>query len=136
MRLLVLNWQLAALCFAASESAFPQPRLPVEGTMNRTLSVGPADDPYELMGTARGTYLERLWRAVHRGAGSDQCGADQCQSVQAEAISPQELSSVRERKVKKARHSEGLDAHADDETPAVRWKGCRRMSVPLRSGNF
>ncbi len=47
----------AALCFAATESAVSSATIAaIEGTINQTLSVGPAD-PYEFLGLARGSYL-------------------------------------------------------------------------------
>jgi len=56
MRLLA-GLAAAALCFAAAEAVVsPATIAAVEGTINQTLSIGPAD-PYELLGTARGTYL-------------------------------------------------------------------------------
>jgi len=47
----------AALCFAAASAGVSNATIAaIEGTINQTLSSGAAD-PYDLLGTARGTYL-------------------------------------------------------------------------------
>ncbi len=98
MRLLV-GIAAAALCLAAAESAVsPATIAAVEGTMNRTLSVGPAD-PYELMGTARGTYLNGYGALFTVELDLINAGPISPNPFKPK-VSPQELASVRERKVK------------------------------------
>ena len=83
-----------ALCFAATNTEVAG----VERMMNQALSVGPAD-PYELLGTARGTYLSG-YGAVFT-AELDLINAGPISPTPFKPkVSPQELSSVHDRKEK------------------------------------
>ena len=89
---------VAALCFGATESRIPRSALvSVEGSMNDRFR-GVASDPYDLLGTARGTYLD----------GYGAVFTVELELIYAQppspfhpAYSPAELASLRERKLKK-----------------------------------
>jgi hypothetical protein len=84
----------AMLCFAATNVEVAA----VERTINQTLSVGPAD-PYELLGTARGTYLNGYGALFTVELDLINAGPLSPNPFKPK-VSPQELSSVHERKVK------------------------------------
>jgi hypothetical protein len=84
----------AALCFAASGAEVTA----VERTMNQTLSAGPAD-PYELLGTARGTYLNGYGALFTVELDLINAGSLSPNPFRPK-VSPQELANVHERKEK------------------------------------
>jgi hypothetical protein len=94
----ILLFAVAVLCFGATESRVPRKALAaVEGSMNdkfRTVSA----DPYDLLGTARGTYLDGYGalftvelQLVYLTAPMPFRGA----------YTPQELTTMHDRKIKK-----------------------------------
>lgn len=84
----------AALCFAATNTEVAA----VERTMNQALSAGPSD-PYELLGTARGTWLNGYGAVFTVELDLINAGAFSPNPFRPK-VSPQELSSVHERKEK------------------------------------
>ncbi len=99
MKKILIGICAATLCFAFTEPVVSRATLSaVEGFMNQTLSAGPAD-PFELLGTARGTYL----------AGYGSLFTFELDLINAGPLSPnpfkpkmtpQEISSVHDRKMK------------------------------------
>ena len=86
----------AALCFVPNVDVAA-----VERMMNQTLSVGPAD-PYELLGTARGTYLSGYGAVFTVELDLINAGPLNPNPFKPK-VSPQELASAHERKEKNLR---------------------------------
>lgn len=84
----------AALCFAATNTEVAS----VERMMNQTLSAG-LSDPYELLGTARGTSLNGYGAVFTAELDLINAGSFSPNPFKPK-VSPQELASVRERKEK------------------------------------
>jgi len=90
----------ATLCFAATESRVSRAAiLAVEAGMNRTFSASSAD-PYDLLGTARGTYLEGYGTLFTFEVDLVNAGG-LILSPFRPTVTPEEIASFRDRKMKK-----------------------------------
>lgn len=90
----------ATLCFAASESRISRDTiLAVEGTVNQTLR-GTSSDPYELLGNARGTYLDGYGALFTFEIDLVPTGGFAISPFSA-AKTPEDVAKMRDRKVKK-----------------------------------
>jgi hypothetical protein len=90
----------ATLCFAAAESRVSRAEiLAIEGSMNQRFSARSAD-PYDLLGTARGTYLEGYGMLFTFEVDLVNAGG-LLMSPFRPTVTPEELASLRDRKLKK-----------------------------------
>lgn len=99
MKLVAILAAAAALCFAAVEPAVSRATISaIEGTINQTLSAGPAD-PYELLGTARGTYLTGYGTLFTFELDLINAGPISPNPFKPK-VTPQEVATTREKKMK------------------------------------
>jgi hypothetical protein len=90
----------ATLCLAAAESRVSRAAiLAVEGSMNQTLSAR-SSDPYDLLGTARGTYLEGYGTLFTFEVDLVNAGGLMMSPFRP-TITPEELAGLRDHKLKK-----------------------------------
>ena len=90
----------ATLCFAATESRVSRAAiLAVEGSMNERFSARSAD-PYDLLGPARGTYLEGYGTLFTFEVDLANAGG-LIMSPFKQTITPEELAGLRDRKLRK-----------------------------------
>lgn len=90
----------AALCFAATEARVSRASiLAVEGSMNQTFSAR-STDPFDLLGTARGTYLEGYGTLFTFEVDLVNAGG-LIMSPFRPTVTPEEVASLRDRKLKK-----------------------------------
>ena len=90
----------AALCFAATESRVSRATiLAVENSINEKFNVRTAD-PYDVLGNARGTYLEGYGALFTTELDLVNAGALNVNPFK-QKISPEEVATTRERKLKK-----------------------------------
>jgi hypothetical protein len=90
----------ATLCFAAAESQVSRAAiLAVEGSMNQTFGARSAD-PFDLLGTARGTYLEGYGTLFTFEVDLVNAGGLMMSPFK-QTITPEELAGLRDRKLKK-----------------------------------
>lgn len=99
MKLLAAFAAAAALCFAAVESGVSRATISaIEGTINQTLSAG-SGDPFELLGTARGTYLNGYGALFTFELDLINAGPFNPNPFKPR-VTPQEIATTRERKLK------------------------------------
>lgn len=99
MKKILIAISAATLCFAAAESPVSLASLSaMEGTINRTLSTGPAD-PYELLVNARGTYLNGYGTLFTFELDLINAGAFNPNPFKPK-VTPQETAMTHDRKVK------------------------------------
>jgi hypothetical protein len=100
MKVLLIAGAAAALCFAAVEPRVSRATLTaVEGTINQTFATRGADS-YDLLGTARGTYLEGYGALYTIELDLVSVGPLDMSPFRP-SMSPAEIAAIRERKLKK-----------------------------------
>jgi hypothetical protein len=100
MKVLLIAGAAAALCFAAVEPRVSRAILTaVEGTINQTFATRGADS-YDLLGTARGTYLEGYGALYTIELDLVSVGPLDMSPFRP-SMSPAEIAAIRERKLKK-----------------------------------
>ena len=116
MKVLLIVAAAAALCFAATESRVsratrfrPSKAPSIEAFATR------APDPYDVLGTARGTYLEGYGTLFTVELRFGRTPAPLDMNPFRPVISPQEIGAIRERKLKKLPVLRGEHAEPDGE---------------------
>lgn len=100
MRVLTGVLAAAALCFAAAGTGVSNATIAaVEGWINQTLGSGPAD-PYDLLGTARGTYLAGYGSVFTFELDLINAGPLNPTPFHEAPVTPQQKAMTRERKLK------------------------------------
>lgn len=100
MKVLLIVAAAAALCFAAVEPRVSRATLTaVEGTINQTFALRGVDS-YDVLGTARGTYLEGYGTLFTIELDLVNAGPLDMSPFKP-AMSPAEIAGIRERKLKK-----------------------------------
>lgn len=91
----------ATLCFAAAESRVSRASiLAVEGSVDKTLRA-PLDDPYELLGGTRGTYLEGYGTLFTFEVDLVSTGGIMTVGPFGRPMTPEQVAKLRDRKLKK-----------------------------------
>ncbi len=99
MRKILIALCVTTVCFAAGEPVVSKATVTaVEGWINQALSSGPAD-PYELLGTARGTYLSGYGALFTFELDLINAGPLNPNPFKPK-VTPQEVAMTRERKMK------------------------------------